>query len=368
MARIRSVKPEFWDDEAIGLLSRDARLLYVATWNMADDEGLLRWTASFCKASAFMYDDDLDVGAITALMGELTDAQLIRPYTGGKARQSLAWVVQFAKHQKPNRPQPSKLPPPSIQNGDVLQAYIRRDHGVCHLCGQDCCTEPNDRRLWPSLDHLVPRIQGGSDYPSNIRLSHTGCNKARGDRSVEEFARTPTAQRMEDALSRSVSDSVNDSSIVAAHAYDSVTYSVNDSVTYSPPEGRGVVVEGNGSGVPPTAALVPLDRPPDAGTIVAAYVDAVRATAGPLDNRAKGRIAKDAATLLADGAPPALLIAAAQRLAANGFADLGAEARRIHGERTVTPIRRPSASEAAATAALEAGARVAARHAAQEGA
>jgi len=116
------------------------------------------------------------------------------------------------------------------------------------------------------------------------------------------------------------------------------------------------------------AELAPLDPRPDAGTVVAAYVDAVRATAGPLDNRAKGRIAKDAAALLADGAPVSLLIDAAQRLAANGYADLGAEARRLHGERSVTPIRRPSASEAAANAALEAGARVAARHAAQEGA
>jgi len=74
-------------------------------------------------------------------------------------------------------------------------------------------------------------------------------------------------------------------------------------------------------------------RPPDASTVVAAYVEAVRQAGGILDNRAKGRIAKDAASLLKDGAPPDVLIEAAQRLGANGFADLGNEARRLHAER-----------------------------------
>lgn len=202
MARIRSVKPEFWDDEAIGLLSRDARLLYIATWNMADDEGLLRWTAPYVKANAFMYDDDLDVDAVVRLMAELTGAGLIASYIGGKAHQALAWVVQFHKHQKPNRPQPSKLPPPSIQNGEIIQSYVRRDGNVCHLCGQECSTAHDKPRLWPSLDHLTPRSQGGSDYPSNLKLSHVSCNKARRDRPVDECAGSTT-------VIGSRSDSVN---------------------------------------------------------------------------------------------------------------------------------------------------------------
>jgi hypothetical protein len=343
MARIRSVKPEFWDDEAIGVLSRDARLLYIATWNMADDEGLLRWTASYIKANAFMYDDDLGVEGITSLMSELTAAHLIRPYTGGKARQSLAWVVQFGKHQKPNRPQPSKLPPPSIQSGDVLQAYIRRDHGVCHLCGQETTTEPGEPGLWPSLDHLIPRSQGGSDYPSNIRLSHTSCNKARGNRAVDVFAVTPTARRMGHSLNGSVSDAVSDA------VNGSTPEAVSPSVTGSPLEGRGVVEVGkwSGGGSPPPAApldgvvdMIADELTPNAASIVRVYVDTCREVEQVVDKRAKGRIAKESAELLTDGAPFPLLVEAARRLAVNGFADIGAEARRIRGERA-----RPSTTD-----------------------
>ena len=62
MPRIRTVKPEFWEDELLGVMPRDARLLFIATFNMADDEGILRWTPAYIKAQAFMYDDDLTIG------------------------------------------------------------------------------------------------------------------------------------------------------------------------------------------------------------------------------------------------------------------------------------------------------------------
>ena len=41
MARIRTIKPQFWDDLKIGRLSRDARLLYIGLWNFADDLGVV---------------------------------------------------------------------------------------------------------------------------------------------------------------------------------------------------------------------------------------------------------------------------------------------------------------------------------------
>jgi hypothetical protein len=64
MPRIRTVKPEFWEDELLGVMPRDARLLFIATFNMADDEGILRWTPAYIKAQAFMYDDDLTIGDV----------------------------------------------------------------------------------------------------------------------------------------------------------------------------------------------------------------------------------------------------------------------------------------------------------------
>ena len=40
MARIRTIKPEFPQSETIGKLSREARLLFIQLWTLADDEGM----------------------------------------------------------------------------------------------------------------------------------------------------------------------------------------------------------------------------------------------------------------------------------------------------------------------------------------
>lgn len=89
---------------------------------------------------------------------------------------------------------------------------------------------------------------------------------------------------------------------------------------------------------PPTTSVARIaPEPTGPQAVVAAYVDAVRELDSLIDPRAKGRIAKDAAALLRSGAPLPVLIQAARRLATNGYADLGAEARRLFAEQRPRP-------------------------------
>ncbi|WP_392750614.1 HNH endonuclease [Streptomyces sp. LN590] len=283
MARIRTVKPEFWEDEVVGLMPRDARLLFVATFNMADDEGLLRWTPAYIKASAFMYDDDLSVPDVAKLMQYVTDAGLLYPYIGGVARQQMAVIVNFRKHQKINRPQKSKLPPPSLQNGEVRRMYARRDNWTCQLCGGGIPEQPvqNDSHNL-SIDHINHQSAGGTDHPSNVRAAHQGCNKGRKDREDDEFVPPRSLGGLNDSLSNSLNGSVSahapgmrDDSEVnpsrnASTQSDirSLNDSVNGSLTSSLAEGKGREGnrEGNGTGKgtpsPPPAASTSDDPGP----------------------------------------------------------------------------------------------------------
>lgn len=200
MARIRTVKPEFWADEKIGALTPLARLAFIGSWNHADDEGLLRWTTEYLSASVFMYDG-LPAKRIQSVMDELVLADLVFPYTIGKTRQKLAYVVNFRQHQKINRPQPSKLTPPVIDKEEVRLMYANRDGWTCHLCLGPINKQrvvifnaydgtqniPGSEELNLSMDHLVPRSLGGGDEPSNIKSTHVSCNKARCNRPIEEF-------------------------------------------------------------------------------------------------------------------------------------------------------------------------------------
>lgn len=199
MARIRTIKPEFWEDETIALLPPLGRLLFIGTWNLADDEGLLRWTPDYLKAGIFIYDK-LTIKQVSGLMELLVDAGLVFPYQGGKAHQLLAYIPGFTRHQRINRPSPSKLPPPSIQSPEVRRMYAHRDRWVCHLCNE-LIVDPAGGAAGPSwdecdtlsLDHVKPRSKGGSDYPSNIRSSHQRCNKSKGGR-VNDSA-SPSVKR-----------------------------------------------------------------------------------------------------------------------------------------------------------------------------
>ena len=271
MPRIRTVKPEFWEDELLGVMPRDARLLFIATFNMADDEGILRWTPAYIKAQAFMYDDDLSIGDVGKLMQCLADAGLVFPYIGGVARQQMAVVVNFRKHQKINRPQKSKLPPPSLGNYQVRAMYARRDGWTCQLCGGGIPEKPvsNDSHNL-SIDHIRPVSAGGSDHPSNVRAAHQACNKSRRDTSDgEEFIPPRSLAGLEaslnDALNRSrnhsVNDSVNESDSEFTSGPQKGTDSEFSSLNHSLTEGKGREGNREGKGNPQPPAAESSGRP-----------------------------------------------------------------------------------------------------------
>mgnify|MGYP003427051237 CR=1 FL=1 len=57
MARIRTIKPEFWEDEKLAKLPVQARLLFIGTWNFADDNGVLLANPVLMKSHIFPYED-----------------------------------------------------------------------------------------------------------------------------------------------------------------------------------------------------------------------------------------------------------------------------------------------------------------------
>lgn len=56
MARIRSIKPEFWDSPSTAKAELAARLTYIALWNWADDSG--HGTANLKELEAFCFPND----------------------------------------------------------------------------------------------------------------------------------------------------------------------------------------------------------------------------------------------------------------------------------------------------------------------
>lgn len=115
MARIRSVKPEFWTDEDLADISRDARLMYIGLWNIADEHSRLRGDPRYVKGQLFPYDDDLSREAVDGLVDELAKVGKVVRYQAKGS--SYLFLPTLHKHQRLDTAKvPSRLPPPPSEN------------------------------------------------------------------------------------------------------------------------------------------------------------------------------------------------------------------------------------------------------------
>jgi hypothetical protein len=106
MARIRTIKPEFWTDGKIVQLPFYVRLVFIGLWNFCDDDGYLLEEHDRLKMQ-IMPGDDVDVEASIDL---LVACELLSRHTlkiGGTALQ----INHFVDHQKISHPSPSKIAP-----------------------------------------------------------------------------------------------------------------------------------------------------------------------------------------------------------------------------------------------------------------
>ncbi len=181
MPRNRMIKPEFWSDEKTGLLKPVEKCLFISMWNFADDEGLIKANPLYLQSVSFPYDKTIKTKTISDCLEKLKSEDLVFLYS--KNHQSYAWIIKFRIHQRIDKPQKPQNPAPSIQNNDYHKAIFQRDGFICHICGEytDIMQDLNKvGSHFPSIDHVKPKKNGGSDYPSNLKTACISCNKSKG--------------------------------------------------------------------------------------------------------------------------------------------------------------------------------------------
>lgn len=110
MARIRTIKPEFWVSEQIAECSTNARLLFVGLWNFCDDRGVHPARARTLKAEVFPMDD-FSAQQVQGWVNELIAAGLVAHFSAADG-QDYWHVLAWEKHQKIDRPS-FKYPDPN---------------------------------------------------------------------------------------------------------------------------------------------------------------------------------------------------------------------------------------------------------------
>jgi len=114
MARTRSIKPGFFDNELLGCLPPLTRLLFIGLWCQADREGRLEDRPRKLKKTILGYDD-VSTDDVDGMLGALEENGFIIRYRA--ADMDYIQVINFVKHQNPHmKEKASDIPaPPSFE-------------------------------------------------------------------------------------------------------------------------------------------------------------------------------------------------------------------------------------------------------------
>jgi len=106
MARIRTIKPDFWRDESLASVSPEAALLAIGLLNHADDEGYFNAHPKLIESDIFPLRELSNT--ITVMIDELHRIGYIELYKGHDGKR-YGHICNFSKHQVINKKNPSKI-------------------------------------------------------------------------------------------------------------------------------------------------------------------------------------------------------------------------------------------------------------------
>ena len=119
MARIRSIKPEFWTSEQVVECSPIARLLFVGMWTFSDDGGRHPASVKRLKMEVFP-GDDFSEAQMNGWLQELHTNELLLTYVVGEKE---FWQITGWHNQKIDKP---TIRFPAPDQGEVISASNRR--------------------------------------------------------------------------------------------------------------------------------------------------------------------------------------------------------------------------------------------------
>ena len=96
-------------DEKLAKLSMSARLLYIGTWNFADDYGVIKGNPVWIKNNIFPYND-VDQGKFNEWLAELVNGGWLFLFEINN--EDYYYIPKFLKHQTINRPSQQRNPEP----------------------------------------------------------------------------------------------------------------------------------------------------------------------------------------------------------------------------------------------------------------
>lgn len=201
MARIRTIKPEFWTDSFMVQLPPLARLIYIALWTAADDHGGIADESERLAMEVMPREDPVEFDDWLQFFEASGRLDRLIADDGSTCLR----IAKWEQHQRVDKPSRSKiiredsrkLAIPLPVRRAVAEKYGcapgSRADASCYYCGakgsihwhQLASGRPSGWVTFPGLelDHLIPEASGGEGSCENIVLACRHCNRSKKDRS-----------------------------------------------------------------------------------------------------------------------------------------------------------------------------------------
>lgn len=142
MARIRTIKPDFFTSESVGALSWGARLTFAGLWTYVDDRGRAKDNQRAIRGALWPNDEETVSSAdVARFIDELVALGMVCRYKVDGL--NYLHVINMRKHQAINKPTESKLPEcPAHANGTSVPPPV----GVTEFSGSTPGFLPEDSR------------------------------------------------------------------------------------------------------------------------------------------------------------------------------------------------------------------------------
>lgn len=204
MARIRTIKPDFWTDEKVVSLPFEARLLFIGLWNFADDTGAIDYSPDRIRMQIFPDDPQIDAPALLDLLCIL---EMADRWSDGV--RDILIIRHWHDHQKIDNPSRKtisregyrKMAIPNEVRIAVATKYKCSPGGEvsaeCYYCGNEGKIHwwSNSRgkpTRWVTLsglefDHFISEHSGGENASNNIVLACRSCNRGKREFDPLQF-------------------------------------------------------------------------------------------------------------------------------------------------------------------------------------
>jgi hypothetical protein len=192
VARIRSIRPEFWKSEAIACHDMFTRLVFIGLWNYVDDNGVGIDNWRLVAAELFPLEEDFATVSrdLRDSLARLADAGRITRYTVDGKRYFA--VANWDEHQKVDRPGKARYPRPDAPGAAPTPPESRGNTNPPEPQPEPLATVSRQSRETPSTGEGEKGRRGEGEnvnYPSLAALDDEPAetDPATGHTAVELF-------------------------------------------------------------------------------------------------------------------------------------------------------------------------------------